>query len=476
MELSITDVAFARHPQTTRLPFRFGGVTLHEAELLTCRVTARGKDGVERHGWSGDLLVPRWFRKDTDATPAEDAQELYDSAVAAAEGFTAQATATPFALWREVLRQRVEQQPFDAPDQLVRGFGLALVERATLDAACRLAGLPFAQALREDVFGFRPGEVHAQLVDWQWQRDLPKPSAHVTVRHTIGMLDVLRQSDLPAEQRLDDGLPQTLEDDIDAYGFRWFKIKIGAGVDRDRARLLDLATFFAERGVKPGFSLDGNEQYPDMEQLAVLLESVAAEPRGRLFLEQLAWIEQPLKRSATFDPERHRHVERVLRFAPLMLDEADMSPQSYVRSLELGYRGVSVKNCKGVFRALCNFGICRRGEGRFQSGEDLTNVGVLPLQQDLVTASVLGLPHVERNGHHYFRGLDHLGPELARRALEAHPDLYRALPPRDGDGSGVAVAIRDGCMQIGSLLSAAGYGTALDELAGDLVPATAVCR
>lgn len=124
---------------------------------------------------------------------------------------------------------------------------------------------------------------------------------------------------------------------------------------------------------------------------------------------------------------------------------------------------MSVKNCKGVFRALCNFGICRRGDGRFQSGEDLTNVGVLPLQQDLVTASVLGLPHVERNGHHYFRGLDHLGRERAGRALRAHGDLYRQL-----DDGAVALRIDGGRVDARSALSAVGYGTAMTDLADGL--------
>ncbi|HEB51785.1 MAG TPA: hypothetical protein ENI87_00880 [bacterium] len=463
MQIAVTEVAFSRCKSPTRMPFRFGAVTLHEAELLTCRVGVRDANGRTAHGWSGDLLVPRWFRKDTDATPTEDAQELYAAAVAAARCYGSQSMASAFALWRSVWRHRVEPVPSEQPDLLVRGFGVAIVERAVLDAVCRLAGMPFAQALRADLFGFRPGEVHADLTDWNWMRDLPPPSRHVTVRHTVGMLDVLRPRDLAPEDRLDDGLPQTLADDIDEYGLSWFKIKIGAGPARDRRRLLDLAAFFAERDLAPGFSLDGNEQYEDIAQLAELLEGVAAETRGREFLSRLAWIEQPLARVVTFDRGRHRGLDRVVRFAPLILDEADATPQSFRRALELGYRGVSVKNCKGVFRALCNFGVCRRAEDRFQTGEDLTNVGVLPLQQDLVTASALGLPHVERNGHHYFRGLDHLDSGVAARAERAHGDLYRTL----ADGT-VAVRIVGGRMAIGSLLDAVGYGTALGELADDL--------
>ncbi|MCK5942665.1 MAG: mandelate racemase [Planctomycetes bacterium] len=464
--LAVTQVAFARSPCRTRLPFRFGAVRLRQAETLTCRVTVRGADGATARGWSADLLVPRWFRKDTDATPQQDADELFASATASAQAFAALPTATAFGLWREVMAARVDPHPFDQPDQLVRGFGVALVERALLDATCRLVGLPFAQALRRDAFGFRPQDVHAELADFDWQRALPAPRPRVIVRHTIGMLDALRASELAPADRLDDGLPQTLEDDLDIYGVTWFKVKVGAGVDRDRARLLELARFFDERGELSGFSLDGNEQYGDLGEVAELLEAVAAEPLGARLLERLAWIEQPLSRAVTFDPERHRDVARVQRFAPLMIDEADATPRAFQRARELGYRGVSVKNCKGVFRALCNFGVCRRDGALFQSGEDLTNIGVLALQQDLVTQSVLGLPHVERNGHHYFRGLDHLPEAVQRRARDRHGDLYRGF----GDGS-VTLRISKGEVAIGSALRSVGYGTDLDDFAVDMVAA-----
>ncbi|HEX5054382.1 MAG TPA: mandelate racemase [Planctomycetota bacterium] len=458
LRLCVRQVELARTPCRTRLPFRFGAVTVTSAELATCRVRCTDEAGATVHGWSADLLVPRWFRKDTAATPREDADELHASAVAAAAAFVerSRTARTPFALWRDVFEQRVGSQPVAAPDLLVRGFGTALLERAVLDAACRAAAQPFAAALRGDAFGFRPGAVHGELADWQWQDALPEPRSRLAVRHTVGMLDVLRTADLDPARRVDDGLPQTLEQDVEAYGLRWFKVKIGAGVAADRARLLDLAAFFAERDLAPRLTLDGNEQFEDTAQLAELLETVAVEPAGRELLRTVAWIEQPLSRAATFDAARHRDLARVSAFAPLILDEADALPGSFPRALAIGYRGVSVKNCKGVFRALCNFGLCRRGEGRFQAGEDLTNVAVLPLQQDLVTAAVLGLPHVERNGHHYFRGLDHLPKALAAQAAQAHGDLYRGL-----DG-GTALRVSGGEVTFGSALQAHGYGHALD--------------
>ncbi|MCB1469160.1 MAG: hypothetical protein KDK08_18925, partial [Rhizobiaceae bacterium] len=56
-----------------------------------------------------------------------------------------------------------------------------------------------------------------------------------------------------------------------------------------------------------------------------------------------------------------------------------------------------------------------------------------------------GISHVERNGHHYFRGLDHLPRAEAEGALAAHPDLYER---KDGF---IQLAISDGTLQVGSL-------------------------
>ena len=134
--LQVVEVAFAREPCQTRLPFRFGGVTLHQTERLTCRVVARAENGDEAIGWSSDLLVPRWFRKDNQATPVEDADELLKSAKLAASCYSRLSANTVFGLWRQVLADRIESQEVDQPDLLVRGYGVAIVERALIDAAC----------------------------------------------------------------------------------------------------------------------------------------------------------------------------------------------------------------------------------------------------------------------------------------------------------------------------------------------------
>src|SRR5690606_22941891 len=58
------------------------------------------------------------------------------------------------------------------------------------------------------------------------------------------------------------------------------------------------------------------------------------------------------------------------------------------------------------------------------SGEDLCNLGPVALLQDLALMSFLGIPHVERNGHHYYRGLTPWPDDWQEIARSAHPDLF----------------------------------------------------
>ena len=79
--------------------------------------------------------------------------------------------------------------------------------------------------------------------------------------------------------------------------------------------------------------------------------------------------------------------------APLIIDEADTDIDAFRRAIDLGYAGVSIKACKGVFRALANRALLDAMDQKhlFQSGEDLTNLASIPLQQDLALQVTLGI-------------------------------------------------------------------------------------
>jgi hypothetical protein len=163
------------------------------------------------------------------------------------------------------------------------------------------------------------------------------------------------------------------------------------------------------------------------------------------------FIEQPLDRAVALEPSVKPALTALSRDKPVIIDEADGWLGAFQEAVELGYRGCSHKNCKGIYKSLQNAALVALRNARagrpelFLSAEDLSNVPVVALQADLASVALLGIGHVERNGHHYFRGLGHLSAAEKADALARHPDLYE----RRGDE--VFLRITEGGLACGSL-------------------------
>ena len=194
-----------------------------------------------------------------------------------------------------------------------------------------------------------------------------------------------------------------------------------------------------------------------MDALVGLLERV--EQRWPQFYNRLLFVEQPLDRALALDPQLAPAIAAVSAKKPMLIDESDEDLDTFKKATALGYRGVSSKACKGLIKALANAALARHldGERYFVSGEDLTNIAVVPLHQDLAHLAALGLRHAERNGHHYVRGLDHLSERERQICLSEHADLY-------GREQGLAaLRIVGGQIEIGSLQRPGlGVGAAVD--------------
>jgi hypothetical protein len=138
----------------------------------------------------------------------------------------------------------------------------------------------------------------------------------------------------------------------------------------------------------------------------------------------------------------------------VIIDESDDAMDAFPRARALGYKGVSSKTCKGIYKSLINGARCAAwGPDYFMSGEDLTIQPGLALQQDLALVSLLGITHVERNGHHYVNGMAGLPRAEQEAFLAAHPDLY------ERSHGAVRVRIAGGEMMTGSL-ACAGFASA----------------
>jgi hypothetical protein len=119
------------------------------------------------------------------------------------------------------------------------------------------------------------------------------------------------------------------------------------------------------------------------------VEAIERTPALARLWRSTAFIEQPLDRGIALDAAATEGLAALGRRVPIIIDESDGDLEAFPRALALGYRGVSTKNCKGIMKSFLNRSLVeRRYAGRpeparlFMSAEDLTNVPVVPLQQD----------------------------------------------------------------------------------------------
>jgi hypothetical protein len=424
-------------------------------------IEAAGKLG---HGYSGDCLPPGWFDKSPGKGYAQQIDDML-AVIAVAELAFREELAKPiefFPAWR-IGSQRVHEWADERKlPPLLASFGASMVERALIDAMARLAGVPFHQAVRDSLLAIRPGDVHPPLAGHEVAEWLPrKPSTSVFVRHTVGLADPLTTADIPTSERLADGLPQSLEQYLEHSEIRYLKIKLANSLARDVERLEIIALLVERfRGHDYWVTLDGNEQYKQADQLEELFDAIGRAPALATMRAHILAIEQPLDRAIALDEAHTGPIRKLAQTVPVIIDESDGDLNAYGRALAVGYRGVSSKNCKGPMRSLLNAGLTwlANGQGQRQefvmTGEDLCTVGIIPVQSDLCLAASLGLAHVERNGHHYHRGLSYLPEHQQRAALRAHGDLY-------GQQHGiVGPRVVQGQFQIGSL-QCPGFGFAV---------------
>jgi hypothetical protein len=247
-----------------------------------------------------------------------------------------------------------------------------------------------------------------------------------------------------------DGLPVTLQEVIAAYGHSYFKLKVGGNIEEDVARLGRIASILDGQAGAYKATIDGNEQYADAEAVAELVARMEEIPALGRLREAMLFVEQPIARAVALDKSLGEVGARVA----MIIDESDGEDDALLRAFALGYRGVSSKACKGVWRSLVNAARVRiAGKGAILSGEDLTTQAGLAVQQDLALVSLLGLTHVERNGHHYVDGFGVAPAAEVARFRNTHPDLYQ---PRGGK---VRLAISGGLLALGSVNDAAGLGS-----------------
>ena len=437
-----------------RLPFRFGVVTLTECPQAFVSVEIENVAGKTWWGQSAEMMAPKWFDKNLSLSNEDNFNQLTDVLKSARTFYLSDSSpTTAFGHFARHYQAHQIHSQMSGFNPLLAAYGPAQIDKAIADAVCRANGLSFYEAVNKNTLGIdlSSNTLAPDMVDFDWSTFLRTlcPASSVAVRHTIGMVDPIVQSDI--SDPINDGLPQSLDQVIQKYGVTHFKIKISGDTEHDRDRLRRIAKIILNQNGSCFVSLDGNEQFDDMAQFSQWLSMMRSDKELISLFRVIGFIEQPVRR----DQALISSITEIPLDWPVIIDESDGELDSFIKAKALGYCGVSSKACKGLYKSIINKARCQLWNSSlstnrfFMTGEDLTTQAGLGVQQDLALVSLLGISHVERNGHHYVNGMAAIPRDEQMRFLESHPDLYE-----DSHGA-VRVSIRDGRLQLGSLTCSA---------------------
>ena len=435
--------------------------------IVLVRMEVADQNGKQVVGMSGDRPAFGWLDKRPKYSPDEKLRRLFDLVNAARETYLEHAlvkSAFETAIECGTIVHRTGGE--SGHEGLSSSYAASLFERALIDAVCRLHNASIFEAVQNGLLGLRPERVLPALKQIRRTDLFPRqPRTLFNIRHTVGGTDPITAADLPATARVNDGEPETLEEYVRRDGLRYFKVKISGNPDADLERLGKIWSVLVDVE-QPLISLDANEAFSDIDAFARFIETFERKQLG--LFQHTAFIEQPLTRQITHDVSTAETIREISQKKPLVLDEADGEPDSFPRAFDIGYDGVSHKNCKGFFKSLVNRYLCHHfglttGRYAFQTGEDLGLMPLLPLHQDFAALGVLDIAHCERNGHHYGYGLSHLTAHEKEQTLTHHADLYTRRKDE------LFLRVENGQVRTTSL-TGPGFGIAFEPDWSDLAP------
>src|SRR4051812_27117202 len=388
-QLKVRDIALFERPVPFIRPFRFGAVTIHAATQVFVRVEIEAEGKGRSVGATAELLAPKWFDKRPHLSSEQTVAELRRSLGIARDLYLARdGFETAFGLHAARIGAQVAACAKEDIPPLAAGYGPAELDKAVLDAVLRAQKADFFSGTAANIAGIDArltpdlgdGEIAGFLAG---RRRLER----VAVRHTVGLDDTIEGEGGVA-------------DPAQNSGARLFKLKLGGDPHADSVRLIRIGQELGALSCDYSVTLDANEQYADLAALGALVDRLDRDPALQPIASNLLYIEQPMPRDITRQSPLGGLAKR-----DFIIDEADDSYDAYPAAKALGYRGISSKSCKGIYKSILNATRAGKwsadGERYFVTGEDLTCQAGLAVQQDLALGALIGVSHAERNGHHY---------------------------------------------------------------------------
>jgi len=425
-DIRIADITTNLQNILYRTPMKFGGRVVTDVTLFNVDVTVETRDG-RRGSGHGSMPVGNawgWPSAVESVDRTLDAMIRLGNRVATAAG-QLKHYGHPIELVHDLshdytnLSLQVEEQ-MQLEESIPR---LAqLVSASPIDAAINDAygdaleansyNLLSSEFMNRDLGHFLEGKLTGRHLD-EFTLRTPKPT--MPLYHLIGALDPLTDSDI--DQRLNDGVPETLGEWILADGLTHMKIKLAGDNlqwDVDRVAAIEKVNleFQPQRGCTQWwYSTDFNEKCEDVQYVLDFLEQI--QQVSPTAFQRIQYIEQPTNRNLKAFPENKMH--DAAKVKPVVIDESLVDMESLELSREQGYSGVALKACKGHGEALM-MGALAQHYNLFLCVQDLTCVGASFLHSASIAARIPSVAAIEGNGRQYCprgnRGWDERFPEM----------------------------------------------------------------
>ncbi len=410
-DIRIVDVEFEFEEHQYRTPLKFGGVPTDHCILFNVSLQVQTRDGKEAQG-KGSMPLGNVWAFPPRYVPFDQSLNAMTRLAELAVDNTLECSLCAHPL---ELSEELEPIFLQTADDLSESMQLAtpipklctVVTTSPIDAAIHDA---FGKAnginsyngldrdyIQLDLSHFLNEEFAGKYLD-QYTTRHPKPD--MPIYHLVGALDPLTEADI--DERLNDDLPETLPEWIEADGLTHLKIKLnGDDLEWDVARVLAIDQVTGETQAKRGvqtwnYSADFNETCKDVEYLLDFLNRIQ-ETEAQAF-ERLAYIEQPTDRDLESHPENKMH--KAAEIKPVVIDESLTDFETLLLARDQGYSGVALKACKGQSQALL-MGAAAQEYDMFLAVQDLTCPGASFLHSAGLAARIRGVTAIEGNARQF---------------------------------------------------------------------------
>ena len=281
--LKVLAVDSFEQPFKLRLPFRFGVITVTEGVQAIVRVHARLEDGREGTGFGAEALGAKWFDKNPLLSDEQNLHQLRRALELCVAGYRAAPWLSAFDLFAEHYAPHQAAAARLGLPPLVAGYGPALVDRAVLDALCRIEGLGFGAAMRANLAGIRPHAVAADLGAFDFDAFLATLTMadSIAVRHTVGLVDPIVAADQAPGTRVTTACRRRCRRWSRPTATATSSSSWAAQRDADVERLTRIAGVLDRIDAPIEVTLDGNEQFEDAASVAAAVARTETMPALR---------------------------------------------------------------------------------------------------------------------------------------------------------------------------------------------------